>query len=182
MANRKRPTSITKLPPELRAELDRLLVGGAHTLREVTDHLRSMGAGVSKSAVHRYSQDMEEVARDIKATREMANAIGRELAEVPNGDAGRLIIESLHGLLLQARRQLATGDEIELSDLAHLTRSCKDLQLAFKANVQVEMAVRDRTLREAAEAAAKVGKAQGLGDDAIQEFRDRILGIPKETA
>lgn len=178
---KKRPSSITKLPPELRAELDRLLADGKLTLRDVTEHMRKLGGEVSKSAVHRYSQDFEQVAADIRMAREMAQAIGREL-EAVEGDSGRMVIESLQALLLRTRMQVATAGDIDPGDLAHLTRSAKDLQSALKLNVDVEIKVRDRALKDAAKAAEEVATSEGLSSGTIEAIKARILGVRKETA
>lgn len=174
-----RKSSIRLLPDELRTELDRLLADGRHTIAEVTAHLRGLGAGVSRSAVHRYSQDFEKVAQDIRLAREMAQAIGRELEAVPDGDSGRLAIESLQALLLRARMQLASGDELDVAALAQLSRAAKDLQSALKSNVDVELKVRERAAREAADAAEQVAVEQGLSAGTVDAIKERILGIAK---
>lgn len=179
MPRKRRPSSITKLPPELRAELDRLLADGKYTLQAVTDHLRQLGANVSWSGVQRYSADFERMAQDMRLTREMARAIGQELDAV-EGDAGRLVIESLQALLLRTRMQVAKGEEIDPAELAQLTRAARDLQSALKLNVDTEIKVRERALREAAEAAEDVGKSEGLTGATIDAIKAKILGIRKE--
>lgn len=172
-------SSIRRLPPELRAELDRLLADGRHTIRDVAAHLRELGADVSKSAVHRYSQDFERVAKDIRLAREMAVAIGRELEAVPDGDSGRLVIESLQTLILRARMQLADSEQgdLDIKELSHLSRAAKDLQAALKSNVEVELKIRTRAAQDAAEAAEEVGRAEGLTEGTIDQIRAKILGI-----
>lgn len=174
-----RRSSIRKLPPELRAEIDRLLTDGRHTLREITDHLRSMGAEVSKSAVHRYSQEFEDVAKDIRIAREMAQAIGRELEDATEGDAGRLGIESLQALLFRARAQIASSGEIEIGDFEKLARAAKDLQAAWKSNVDTELKVRERAARDAAKVAEEAAVESGLSAPTVELIKARILGIAK---
>jgi hypothetical protein len=175
-------SKVRQLPQELRAELDRLLSDGRLGIREVTDHLRKLGADVSKSAVHRYSQDFERIAEDIRLSRQMAEALGRELEQVP-GDAGRLAIESLQALLLRARMQLGSdADGIDLEDFGRLARACKDLESARKSNVDVEIRIRERTARDAADAAAQVATEQGLSEGTVEAIRARILGIAQRAA
>jgi hypothetical protein len=181
MARRSR-SSIRQLPDELRKEVDRLLADGRHTIRDVTQHLRSLGADVSKSAVHRYSQDFEQVAADIRLTREMAVAIGRELSDVPEGDSGRLVIESLQALLLRARKQLADTDTLDVPHLAALSRAAKDLQTALKSSVDTEIKVRERAARDAAKAAEEVATEQGLSAPTVEAIKARILGITTRAA
>lgn len=172
-------SSIRQLPTELRAELDALLADGRFTIRDITDKLRELGADVSKSAVHRYSQDFERVAKDIRLAREMAIAIGRELEAVPDGDSGRLVIESLQALLLRARMQLADGDELDVQELSFLARAAKDLASALKSNVDTEIKIRSKAVRDAADAAEEVAKAEGLSAGTIDAIRAQILGIAR---
>lgn len=174
-----RRSSIRKLPDELRREVDRLLADGRHTIKEVTAHLRTLGADVSKSAVHRYSQDFERVASDIRIAREMAVAIGRELEAVPDGDSGRLAIESLQALLLRARMQLAEEEDLDMGQLAQLSKAAKDLQTALKSSVDTELKVRERTAREAAAAASKVATSEGISADTVERIKASILGVTR---
>lgn len=167
-----------KLPPELREVLDKLLTGNRHTLAEVTEHMKLLGADVSRSAVHRYSQELERVAGDIRLAREMAVAVGRELEAVPDGDAGRLVIESLQALLLRARMQVARGEELSVKEVGMLAGAARDLQAALRANVDTELKIRERAVKDAAEVAGKALKEQaGLSDETVAAIKQRILGV-----
>jgi len=176
-----RRSSIRKLPPELRAEIDRLLADGRYTIREITEHLRSMGAEVSKSAVHRYSQHFEEVAKDIRVAREMAAAIGRELEDVPEGDAGRLLVESLQVLIFRARAQMLESGDIDPGELQKLAMAARDLSTAFKSHVETEIRIRERAkaAKDAAREAEAAAHEQGLSTPTIEMIKARILGIAK---
>lgn len=173
---RKRPSSITQLDGEVRSELDRLLTEGKFTITDITKHLQRLGAPVSRSAVHRYSQHQEQIASDIRYTREMATAIGRELEDV-SGDAGRLVIESMQALLLRARMEMAEGDEIDPKSLGELTRSAKDLQHALKLNVETEVKIRERVLAQAAGAVEEVAKSEGFSAETVDMIKRKILGL-----
>jgi hypothetical protein len=172
-------SSLRKLPTELRDELDKLLRGGRHTIREITDHLRVLGVDTSKSAVHRYSQDFERVAEDIRLTREMARAVGRELGDAANNDATRMLVESMQALVLRARMQLSTSDEIETKAVADLARSIKDLQGALRGSVDIELKIRSEVAREAAKAAEESATRQGLTAETIEAIKAQILGVAK---
>lgn len=172
-----RKSSITKLPRELRTELDRLLVDGKHTIAEVVQHLQGMGGDVSWSAVQRHSVKLEDVARDIRLSREMAQAIGRELADVPDGDNGRLVIESMQALLLRARMQISSESELNVKEVAAIAAAVRDLQSALRLNVETEMKIRDRVAKEAARAAADVATERGVSAETVTAIKERILGI-----
>lgn len=175
-----RKSTIRRLPTPIRQELDRILAEDRFTLDEILDHLRGLGADVSRSAVHRYRVGFEEAMADIRLTREMAVAAGRELSETADGNATPLIVESLHSLLIKARKQMADSDTIKAKDLADLARAAKDLQGALKLNVDTVVKAREetekRTKKAAAETVAKVGKARGLSADVIDTIKSEILG------
>lgn len=170
-------SSIRKLPEQLRAEVDRLLADGRYTLTDVVEHLRTLGVHVSRSAVGRYAQDFEQIASDIRYTREMAIAIAGELEAIPDRDSARLVIESLQALLLRARMQLAREEELDIGTLEKLARATKDLQSAWKSNVDTELKIRDRVLKDATAAASRVAKERGLSLDVTEAIKASILGV-----
>lgn len=174
-------SSIRKLPEQLRAEVDRLLADGRYTLTDVVEHLRTLGVHVSRSAVGRYAQDFEQIASDIRYTREMAIAIAGELEATPDRDSARLVIESLQALLLRARMQLARKEELDIGTLEKLARATKDLQSAWKSNVDTELKIRDRVLKEATAAVETVATEQGLSADMTANFRTALLGLQRPS-
>lgn len=179
MALRSRST-VKRLPDELRRVVDGLLGEGKYSLDQVVAHMRSLGANVSRSALGRYSQSYDSIAEDIRLTREMATAIGKDLAAT-DGDSGRLVIESLQALLLRARTQLSAGEELDAQELGALARAAKDLQSALRANVETELRIRQTVLRDAAEAASKAAAARGLTADTVADIKASILGVEKRA-
>ena len=179
-----RQSTVKKLPAQIRKELDRLLAGGAHTLDQVVEHLRQLGAPVSRSAVGRYSQEFEEVAAHIRESREIASAFARELGEVPEGDMGRVLIEIVHRLVFKAGvAKLRDGDAIDAVDAARLAKAIKDLAAGSKIGVDMEIKIREQAAAEAAKEAAgaaeAVGREKGLSADTVEEIKSRILGIKR---
>ena len=172
-------SSIRKLPEELRAVLDSLLRDDKCTIVQITDHLKTLGANVSKSAVHRYSQDFDRMADDIRLTREMARAIGRELKDDIDGNATQMLVESMHALLLKARMQLADSGDIDAKSVSDLAKAVKDLQTASKSSAEMRLKLRDQVVREAAAAVDEVSEKQGLSAETVQAIKERILGIGK---
>lgn len=175
-------SSIRKLPEPVQAELNQMIVAGKFTLDELTAWLADKGAAVSRSAVGRYSQNFEEVAKELRLVREMSLAMKSELEDIPDGDGGRMIIESLQALLLRARMQLADSDALDVEEVSLLARAMKDLQAALKSNVDTEMKIRDRVAKQAANEAKAVCREKGLTEDVIATFRERLLGLRKPAA
>lgn len=186
-------SSIRQLPDPIRDEVDRLLLGGRHTIDQITAHLQELGHPRSRSAVGRYAQQFERISEDIRRTREMARALGRELSDIADGgDATQMIVESLHSLLLRANLQLA-DDEFKPKDVADLARAAKDLSLALKSSVDTGAAVRRqlaevvrRQAEEAGDAVEALARESGVSEARAAELRRRVLGIrvpdPARTA
>jgi hypothetical protein len=173
-------SSVRKLPDELRVEIDRLLRDGKFTLVQITEHMRALGADISKSAVHRYSQDFERMTEDIRLTREMARAVGRELKDDVEGNATQMLVESMHALLLKARMQVSDSGDIDAGAVSDLCKAVKDLQVASKSSVEMRLKMRAEAAREAAAVVDDVVTKQGLSADTVQAIKERILGIGKK--
>lgn len=174
---RRHRSSIDKLPRELRDELERLLQTPSLTILQITDHMKLLGADLSKSAVHRYSQHFERITEDIRLTREMARAVGRELEDLDGGDSTQLLVESLQALLLRARMQLSESEEVEPAAVGFLAKAVKDLQTAQKSSVDMQLKLRQQVAKEAAKAAEETAVAQGLSSETVELIKARILGI-----
>ena len=83
-----RTGKVRRLPPELREQLHAMLDAG-HTLDEITAHLKSLGADVSRSGLGRYKQQVDKVAQRLRESRNMADAImDRMGADAATGKGG----------------------------------------------------------------------------------------------
>uniref|UniRef100_UPI003AAB6E15 phage protein Gp27 family protein n=1 Tax=Bilophila wadsworthia TaxID=35833 RepID=UPI003AAB6E15 len=75
-----RKSSLRRLPPEILQEVNRLLSEGRATLAEILEHLRGMGVEtVSLSALGRQKQRIDKVAAKLRQSREMTEALVREI-------------------------------------------------------------------------------------------------------
>jgi hypothetical protein len=167
-----RKSTIKKLDPQLRAEIDRLLGEGRFTIQEVTDHVRKLGADVSRSAVYRYSVTYESLARDIRQAREVAKAISLDLADV-TGDTGRLVIDSLQALLLRARTELTDDDKLDTREVARLAQAARDLQTAFKSTIDTEITIRKKVAKEI----ERNSESLGISPETIEAIKVQVLGM-----
>jgi len=173
-------SSIRQLPEALRAEIDRLLRDDKFTIVQIVEHMQTLGADLSKSAVHRYSQDFDRMTEDIRLTREMARAIGRELKDDIDGNATQMLVESMHALLLKARMQLADSGDIDARSVSDLAKAVKDLQTASKSSAEMRLKLRSEVAKEAADAIDEVVTKQGLSASTVEAIKQRILGIGKK--
>ena len=69
-----RVSKVRRLPPELREQLHMMLDAG-HSLEAIVQHLKSLGADVSRSGLGRYKQQVDKVAQRLRESRNMAEAV-----------------------------------------------------------------------------------------------------------
>jgi len=188
-----RQSSIKKLPPEIRDKIGALLDQG-RTLTEIVTHLSSLDVQVSRSALGRYKQHIDKVSERIRRSREIAEAIVRNQGDAPESKTARLNIELLHGVLNDMLMQVPTPEEAEAAEkdgdgeaaammltlsprgAMELAKAVDHLSRASKQDADLITKMRDEARAEAANAAEKVGRKEGLSEKAITEIRS-ILGV-----
>jgi len=176
-----RKSSIKRLPPEIRAEIDRLLMPGTMTYDELLAKLRGMGVTeVSRSALHRYGASFEQVAKALREKREIARAMVAELGE--EADISPILIEQLHTILfrLQTEAMSKEGEEgggISVKDLRALATTVRQLSLATRDQVKLRAEIRQQLAKEMAEGAEKVAKSEGLSAETIEKIKRQFLGL-----
>ncbi|MFQ9869069.1 MAG: phage protein Gp27 family protein, partial [Bilophila wadsworthia] len=82
-------------------EINRILSEGRLTLDELLEHLRGMGVDtISRSALGRQKQRIDKVAAKLRQSREMTEALVREIGpSVAEGQQGRLLVQTLRDLV-----------------------------------------------------------------------------------
>lgn len=175
-------SKVRRLPQPIRNELDRLLTEGQLGIREITEHLRGLGADVSKSAVGRYSQSFEQVAKDIRDSRLMAEALAEQLSDPDGPNVTRLAVASLEGLLMRAQRQLVAPDgSVDVKTLGSLAESLRNIQSAYKTNVDAETKIRAQVAKEAATVVEKVAGERGLTKETVEDIKQAVLGVARKS-
>lgn len=187
MANR--PSSIDRLPAEIRGAIDRLREHG-RTLDEILEHLRGMEVEVSRSALGRHVQSMEKVGERLRRSRALADGLGRQHGDTAESKLTSINIELMHGILFDALSAVeddgADGERIQklLQDpkaLKAYAETAERLTKASRHNVQfieqVEKRATERAQREAAKAVDAVAKEKGLSADTLAAIKAGIFGV-----
>lgn len=179
-----RPSSITRLPEEIRKKIGELRDQG-RTIDEILSHLRQLEADVSRSALGRYVKGMDEIAEGIRRQRAIAEGIGRTLGDEPTSRVARMNVELLHGLVMK----LMTGQDgdsgsvvLDTKDAMFLATALEkaakaskaDLETQIKAAVEIE---RRSAMETAADVAEKAARKQGLSADTVSAIKASILGV-----
>ncbi|MBF0139806.1 MAG: DUF3486 family protein [Magnetococcales bacterium] len=170
-----RPSTIKRLPPEIKKELDRLLESGV-PIHEIRSSLQNIGTTPpSKSAIGRYKQNFDQQMQRLRLSRELASTWVRNFQDDPGGEAAKLTVETLENLAMHASSALLEdGGEIDTGGLAVLARAAKDLSLARRTIVDAEEKVRAKILKETSEKMDRVIQSQGLSTDVAAAIREAM--------
>lgn len=177
--------TIAKLPPEIKAECDRLIREGRATIDEIVAHLRQLGAVVPRSTLGDYKKRMEERLRRYREAQEVAGVWVAQLGEQPDSQTGQLLAELLKTVafrtLADMQEQEAGADPAELMLLA---KALKDMAGAQKTDLEFRTKLRaawQRELEERAKAAEaevkEVARSAGLTAEAEARIREIVLGV-----
>tara|TARA_B100000700_G_scaffold243999_1_gene272053 strand:- start:1895 stop:2473 length:579 start_codon:yes stop_codon:yes gene_type:complete len=188
-----RTSTIERLPDDVREQLQALLRDPRVTQLDATDKINQILEAeghddrLSKSAVNRYAVRMNEVGERLRQSREVAQMWIGKLGAQPQGEMGNLINEMIRSLSFDVSLMLSEG-ELTADSLPGMIEMLKDLSLttarlekASSENVKREAEIRKQERERAAEEAAAVvedtAKAQGMDDDQVQFWREKVLGI-----
>ena len=171
-------STLATLPEDIRHAFERKLAeNGFANYTELTQWLHEQGYEVSRSAVHRYGQQVERRYASIKASTEAA----RLIAEGAN-DEGDTRSEALMALV---QTELVAIGEVSDEDLSPMQRfdmmsegarrmagfiSAGTRLKEYQAKVKAKVAA-------AADDVAKQARKGGLSDEAAEAIRKQILGI-----
>lgn len=180
-----RKSTIHKLPADVRSHIERRLREDALTLDELIADIRQRfpdeQATPSRSALGRYKQSFEQVVSRMREQDQMARLLVSELGENPDERAGALMVQAVTTLTAHASFVAQNEENPDIDTVRHLARAAKDVLQARKASLderrEIERAARERLLREQQENLQQVASAQGLSEDQVQFWRERVLGI-----
>ncbi|MFT8515617.1 MAG: DUF3486 family protein [Acetobacter persici] len=183
-----RPSSIDQLEPEIREEIGRLR-GGGHTIDEILAALRELGAkDISRSALGRHVKNMEQIGAKLRHSRNIAEALVRQLGDAPASRSAQLNIELLHSVILDLNLASEDADADGLAALRGnpegimlLAKAIDHLTKSSKADIDNQKAIEERVEKRInaknAVAIKDVAKEKGLSQETVDAIRARILGV-----
>lgn len=189
MAERKRraTSTITRLPPEQKAVVERLLREGRLTLDEMILELQRQFPGgaaaeVSRSALHRYERGFSEMTGKMREIQAMADQIVGELGEGIGEKSGGLLAQAITTLATNAvLRAHEDPDKVSIEDIRKLAQAARAAIDSQRVDVNVRKAIRvearEALLREQAAKIDDAVKTGGLTAATADALRRQILGI-----
>ncbi|CAI9120460.1 DUF3486 family protein [Brytella acorum] len=187
-----RPSSIDRLPPEIRELINRLRDKG-HTIDEIMRKLGELEVvQISRSSVGRYVKARAKIGERLQRTRVISEALIRERGNEPPSRTARLNIELLQtaifdifGLLDEGSDE-AVADQLKnnpkaIHDIAkamdHLTRSSRN-DLDYER--ELEASIRAKLATEARSGFEQEAKRQGLSADTVSALMAGAFGVKKD--
>jgi hypothetical protein len=170
-----RRSKITLLPPEIKAQFDKLLIEkGFSDYDGIAAWLQEQGYAISRSAAHRYGQEFEEKMAALKIATEQARAITEAV-----GDGEGLMGDALTSLCQEKAFQvLVKMQEIdpENVDFTKLTVAVSKLN-KVAVDQKKWQAEAKRKAKDTADEVVKAVKKSGISEKTAEEIRKKILGI-----
>lgn len=184
----KRPSSIDRLPEEVRDWIGRLRDQG-RTLDEIIAKLRELDVEAlpSRSALHRHLQKAEIIAERLRKSRAVADVIVRRLGDAEPDKATRLNIELMHQAVFD---MLSTAGEdgepvtLEPMQVMLMAKALDHLGKASKDDVARTVAIEKRAaekaraeaLQQAEAAVVKAGGPKALTPELKEAFKAMLFG------
>ena len=190
-----RPSSIDRMPEEIRAESGRLRAEG-RTIDEILAQLRALGAPApSRSALGRHIKGLDRIGEQMRRSRTVAESLVRDLGRAPESQTARLNIELMHSIILDVFLRAADGEAIDGEGKAAISGDPEGLMFFAKAldhlgraNTSAIKAIQEAKKegieigkKLAARAVEQAGRAQGLSRETVAAIRSAIFGVQAPT-
>jgi hypothetical protein len=177
-------SSIQRLPPVVKAYIQKLLREDRMTLDDMLADIRSRfpnEKAPSRSALGRFKQGFEELTEKARQQREMAEAFVGALGEDASDKTGVLLVEAVSTLAYQAALGAHEKDEVTIKEVTDLARAAKATMeartLSVKERQAIEKAAQERLVREQQSKLDDLGKTGALTPETLQRIRQEVYGL-----
>lgn len=172
------------MPEDVRRWLERALIeAGFSGYTELAELAKEKGFVISRSAIGRYGQKIEQRFAAIKASTEAARMLTEGAADDQDARS-EAVIALVQTELFESIVNLQEAGDEGLSDaerIALLSKAAKNIATLARASVTLkrfQSEVRAK-VQVAADSAAAVARKGGLTADAVESIRREILGIAR---
>jgi hypothetical protein len=179
-----RPSTIDRLDPAIRDGIGRLREQG-RTIDEILAHLQLLEVDVSRSALGRHIQKIDEIGEHMRQSRAVAEALVANFGEQPDNRLARLNIEMMHGVVMKLISSAVQegGVALDPEQVLFVSRSLQSLAGAAKADDTRILLMRKEFAKETKKAVDKVvddmvTKIEAMtGAEVLRKVREDIYGI-----
>ncbi|MDZ4378774.1 MAG: DUF3486 family protein [Xanthomonadaceae bacterium] len=168
-------SKVLGLPKGVKAWLDKSLVeNGFSEFRALSDELRARGYEISKSAINDYSQPFRRKLEAVALATEQARAVVESSPDDEDAMGQglmRLVQEKLFTILVEM------DVDVGKLNLSSLTKAIAQLGRTSILQKRHAMQAREKALNEAADTVAETARAQGMGEEQVRFWREKVLGL-----
>ena len=132
---------------------------------------------ISASAFNRFSLRFSAQARRLREAREAAAAIAERMEDMPEGDVGLMVGETIKALLNDLMLdRVVDGGSLSMADLRAAAETVQRLESARKTSHDVQARARDHVMRRAAQAVETAVAEGRIEPEAARRARE-IMGF-----
>lgn len=177
-------SSINRLPPMVKAYIQKLLRKDCMTLDEMLADIQSRfpnEKAPSRSALGRFKQGFDLLTEKARQHREQAEAFVGAFGEDASDKTGALLVEAISTLAYQAAMGAHEKDDVTTKEVAELARAAKNTMqartLSIKERQAIEKAAQERLVREQQGKLDELGKSGALSVETLQRIRQEVYGL-----
>lgn len=178
------PSSIDKLPPEIRELIGKLRRDQGCTLDQILAKLQELDVEVSRSALGRHVKSLAQIGEQMRRSREIATALVDRFGDEPDNRVARLNLELMHSVVMQTITATQDGEDGEPQpvtfspeDAMFLARSLQSLASAQKTDSDRTIIVQREILKKASAAVKQAAGEKGLSADTADFIMQKVLGV-----
>ncbi len=156
----------------------------AQILKEMNASLADLGVkSISKSAFNRKALWLAAYGRQLESAREIAAVVGEKMEDMPEGDVGLLLGETLKVMIFDVLTEASlSGKSPSMMMLNSAAESLRFLEHARKLSADTRTAILKTFGKKASEAVDEAAKEKGLSADTVAAIKGRILGVTAAPA
>ena len=166
---RKRGRIRNELAPEIREQVDRLLIEGA-TYEKVREFLARRGIEIGRSSIGRYGKDFLNAYSRLRVVEDKSRALVSE-----TGD-GLVLEEAASKIFAQMVIEAQLSGDLDIKALPRIISDFAKLQSSSIMRERIKLTFRERAKSVAGEV-AKVARTGGLAEEKAALIKKKILGI-----
>lgn len=178
-----RKSSVSRLDPEARKFLEKLIRDDRHTLDELLDAMRAKypAADISRSGIHRYRVGFDEMMGRMREIETASAALVDELGEGVGDKAGALLAQAVTTLATNAALNAHGNEQVSIKEVSELARAARAAMqartMSLKEREAIEEHARRRLLEEQQGNLEKIAKTQGMGQEQVDFWIKNFLGV-----
>lgn len=179
-----RKSNISRLDPDVRKHLEKLLREDRLTLDEMVSDVRAKFPdqdAPSRSSLHRYRSGFDEMVGRMREIETAAGALIDELGDGVGDKAGALLAQAVTTLATNAALNAHDDDKVSIKEVGELARAARAAMqartMSIKERETIEAAARAKLLREQEAKLDTMGKNGALAPDTLKRIRAEIYGI-----